>query len=80
MLKNISDKNIEILMTSARADKITGTGMFKIYKEICNSEKAKRMRIKEQKEKDIKKQNLIDKLNKTRYSKENKKDFYYLFY
>ena len=49
-----------------------------IYKEICNSEKAKRMRIKEQKEKDIKKQNLIDKLNKTRYSKENKKDFYYL--
>jgi len=35
LLKNISDKNIEILMTSARADKITGTGMFKIYKEIC---------------------------------------------
>ena len=35
LLKNISDKNIEILMASARADKITGTGMFKIYKEIC---------------------------------------------
>ena len=35
LLKNISDKNIEILMTSARADKITGIGMFKIYKEIC---------------------------------------------
>ena len=30
-----NDKNIEILMTSARADKTTGTGMFQIYKEIC---------------------------------------------
>lgn len=35
-LNNKSNKKIEILMTSARADKITGRGMFKIFKEIRN--------------------------------------------
>ena len=50
----------------------------KHYEHSCLLEEAKRIKIRELKEKQIKEQNVIDKLNKTKYLKEKKKDYFCL--
>ena len=50
----------------------------KQYEHSCQLEEAKRIKMRELKEKQIKEQNLIDRLNKTKYLKEKKKDFFYV--
>ena len=47
-----------------------------IYKYSCRIEEAKRKKLKEIKEKMIKEQNVIDRLNKTKYINDTKKDFF----
>ena len=47
-----------------------------LYKTNCNIDDAIRKKIKENQEKFIKKQNVINKLNKTRYNFEMRKDFF----
>ena len=47
-----------------------------IYKYSCRIEEAKRKKMKEIKEKMIKEQNVIDRLNKTKYINDTKKDFF----
>ena len=50
----------------------------KQFEHSCLLEEAKRIKIRELKEKQIKEQNVIDKLNKTKYLKEKKKDYFYV--
>ena len=47
-----------------------------LYKTNCNIDDAIRKKIKENQEKFIKKQNVINKLNKARYNFEMRKDFF----
>lgn len=50
----------------------------KLYEHSCHIEEAKRIKMRELKNEQIREENVINKLNKTKYLKEKKKDFFYL--
>ena len=50
----------------------------KLYDYSCQIEEAKRIKMRELKDKQIKEENVINKLNKTKYLKEKKKDYFYV--
>ena len=49
-----------------------------IYKYSCIVEDGKRKKLKELEEKNIREQNIINKLNKTKYLNDKKKDFFFV--
>lgn len=72
----IIEKNVNLLKKYEKEIINSNEELNQKYQKFCQLEEAKRKKMKEIKEKMIKKQKIIDKLNKTIYLKENKKDFF----
>ena len=74
----IIEKKINILNKFKEEVINTNEEYKNIYKYSCIVEDAKRKKLKELEEKNIREQNIINKLNKTKYLNDKKKDFFFV--
>ena len=74
----VIEKKINLLLKFKEELINTNEELKQLFKYSCKIEDAKRKKMKEINEKYIKEQNIINRINKARYIKETKKDFFYI--
>jgi hypothetical protein len=75
---NLMEKKINYLSKYKEEVINNNRELRKLYDYSCQIEEAKRIKMRELKDKQIKEENVINKLNKTKYLKEKKKDYFYV--
>ena len=74
----VIEKKINLLLKFKEEVINSNEELKQLYKYSCKIEEARRKKMREINEKYIKEQNIINRINKARYIKETKKDFFYI--